>query len=182
MRKLIFLALIIVGGCKNVPSIGPYRVDVQQGNYVTQEMVAKLKLGMTRSQVRYTLGAPLIVDAFHTDRWDYVYTYSKAGRLTEERRIIVIFEGDKLVRVEGDVVPGSAPTAATSDKLPAKPPASPAAPIAGATPQAGEPAVTTDKGAAPAADSKAADASRDAAAKSQSEKGFFGRMLETIGF
>ena len=183
MRKLVFIAATLLVGCQ---SIHPYRVDVQQGNYVTQEMVAKLKPGMTRSQVRYTLGAPLIVDSFHPDRWDYVYAYNKAGRLMEQRRIFVIFEGDKLVRIEGDVVPGSPPVAATGDKPSAKPPASPPAPPATtAKPEAdgGDPAASTGKPAVPVADDKAAsaDAGQPGAA-GQSEKGFFGRMLEKMGF
>jgi outer membrane protein assembly factor BamE len=183
MRKLAFLALIVLGGCQSMPSIGPYRPDVQQGNYVTQQMVAKLKPGMTRSQVRFALGAPLIVDPFHTDRWDYVYTYNKAGRLTEHRRIVVVFDGDKLIGVEGDVTPVSPSAAEAADKPPIKPPAGPpAATAAPAKPVAssGEPAAKTDgpdNSAAPAA-----EADKDKAVKSESEKGFFGRMLEKIGF
>ena len=57
----------------------PYKIDVQQGNFLDQEMVAKLKPGMTRSQVRFLLGTPLIADPFHPDRWDYVY-YRSARR------------------------------------------------------------------------------------------------------
>ena len=83
----------------------PYRIDIQQGNAITQEMVAKLKPGMTRAQVRFALGTPLIVDTFRTDRWDYVYYYEKPSAPREYRHVVVVFKGDRLERLEGDVVP-----------------------------------------------------------------------------
>ena len=91
-----------------LPSITPYKIDIQQGNYVTQDMVAKLKPGMTRAQVRFILGTPLVVDPFRSDRWDYVYLFKKGGGEVEQRRIAVIFENDKLKYVTGDVT-GSQP-------------------------------------------------------------------------
>ncbi len=108
--------------------IKPYKIDVQQGNYVTQEMVAKLRPGMTRSQVRFALGTPLIVDPFRNDRWDYFYMMHKAGQLTEQRVVTIVFRGDELLRIEGDVMPEAV----------AKPVAAPAAPK-----PAAEPAATT---------------------------------------
>ena len=108
--RLTLLLIVLLAGCKQVPvlpSLTPYKIDVQQGNAVTQEMVEKLKPGMTRAQVRFILGTPLVVDPFRKDRWDYVYLYYKAGELTEQRRISVIFEQDKLKHVEGDFVPAS---------------------------------------------------------------------------
>jgi outer membrane protein assembly factor BamE len=110
MRKVlasIALALL-VAGCQYVPTIpflGPHKIDIQQGNYVTQEMVDKLKRGMTRSQVRFALGTPLITDPFHADRWDYIYVYETKGRLFAKRHIVAVFKGDALVGIEGDVVP-----------------------------------------------------------------------------
>lgn len=83
----------------------PYKIDIQQGNVVTQEMVQKLEPGMSRSQVRFLLGTPLITDPFHGDRWDYVYLYQKGGQAAEKRRLIVIFKDDKFVRTEGDPMP-----------------------------------------------------------------------------
>jgi len=106
MRFMLLIALALAG-CRQVPvlpSLTPYKIDIQQGNHVTQEMVEKLKPGMTRAQVRFILGTPLVVDPFRNDRWDYVYLYNKAGEITEQRRISVIFDGDKLKRVDGDVV------------------------------------------------------------------------------
>lgn len=80
-------------------------MDISQGNVLTSEMLAKLKPGMTPGQVKYLLGTPLLVDPFHAHRWDYVYRYSKAGKLVESRRVTVVFENDKLKGIEGDIVP-----------------------------------------------------------------------------
>lgn len=98
----------LLASCKLVETvpvpagIQPYRIDVQQGNYITPEMVMKLRPEMTRSQVRFALGSPLLVDPFRTDRWDYVYVYEKAGKLTEKRHLTVYFENDVLSRLEGE--------------------------------------------------------------------------------
>ena len=71
----------------------------------------QLKPGMTREQVRFTLGTPLIADPFHGERWDYVFVRQRANsREVEQRRISVFFEADKLSRVEGDVVAGGPAT------------------------------------------------------------------------
>jgi outer membrane protein assembly factor BamE len=98
----IVLAALLVSACG---PLSPYRADVQQGNVVTQDMIAKLQPGMTRSQVRFALGTPLIVDPFRQDRWDYVYMLTKQGEVKERRRVVVVFKDDKLVGFEGDVVP-----------------------------------------------------------------------------
>lgn len=85
--------------------ITPYRIEIQQGNYVTQEMVVQLKPGLTRDQVRYVLGTPLLNDIFHEERWDYVFVRQRANsRDVEYRRIAVFFEDGKLKRVDGDSV------------------------------------------------------------------------------
>ncbi|HQR59545.1 MAG TPA: outer membrane protein assembly factor BamE [Azonexus sp.] len=86
-------------------SFNPYKIDVQQGNVLTQEMVAQLKPGQTREQVRYILGTPLLADIFHQQRWDYVYSYRK-GRSgeVETRQFSVYFDKDnRLERASGDV-------------------------------------------------------------------------------
>lgn len=112
MRRYTPLFLLLLTGCswtndfdlkKSVEVFKPYKIDIQQGNAVTQEMVAKLKPGMTPAQVRFALGTPLVVDPFRTNRWDYVYRMEKAGKLMETRRITVVFEDDKLKGIEGDV-------------------------------------------------------------------------------
>ncbi|MBM4189614.1 MAG: outer membrane protein assembly factor BamE [Betaproteobacteria bacterium] len=84
--------------------IQPYKLDIPQGNVITQEMVDKLKPGMTRSQVRFVLGTPLVVDAFRTNRWDFVYTLQKGGKTLESRRVTILFDGDVLQTIEGNVV------------------------------------------------------------------------------
>lgn len=81
--------------------LAPHKIDVQQGNYVDQEMVAKLKADMTRSQVRFVLGTPLVADSFHQNRWDYVFMTGKAGKVRSQTKLTVVFDGDKLVRIEG---------------------------------------------------------------------------------
>ena len=83
----------------------PYKIDVQQGNYLSQEAVAQLKPGMSRSEARALLGSPLLSDAFHPDRWDYVYLHRKGMSIVEQRRLALHFEGDQLKRIEGDLVP-----------------------------------------------------------------------------
>jgi outer membrane protein assembly factor BamE len=78
-----------------------YRMNIQQGNYLEPRAVEQLQLGMTRSQVRYLLGTPMIPDAFDSDRWDYLY-YRKQGRLKspEQRHLTVYFDGDKVARID----------------------------------------------------------------------------------
>lgn len=98
MRYLLLLPLLLAG-CM----LAPHKIDIQQGNYVDQEMVAKLKPEMTRSQVRFILGTPLVADSFHPDRWDYVYMTGRAGNVRSQRKITVVFDGDKLKHIEGDV-------------------------------------------------------------------------------
>lgn len=84
--------------------LSPYRIDVRQGNFVTQEMVAQLKPGLTRDQVRFILGSPLVADMFHADRWDYVYRYRRGREEVQQRTLTVFFVDNKLTRVAGDVV------------------------------------------------------------------------------
>ncbi len=104
MRQILISTLLLglIAGCSGV-NIGPHRIDVQQGNALDQENVARLKPGLSRSQVRFLLGTPLVVDPFRTDRWDYVYVYYKAGKLAEQKRITLFFDGDTLARIEGDL-------------------------------------------------------------------------------
>ncbi|WP_230368871.1 outer membrane protein assembly factor BamE [Paludibacterium denitrificans] len=107
MRALIIAAVIALSGCSSVTPLNwirPYSMDIQQGNYVTQDAVAKLKPGMTRAQVRFVLGSPLLTDAFHANRWDYKYQIMKYGQTTDSKLLTVYFEGDTLVRIEGDAL------------------------------------------------------------------------------
>jgi len=100
-KKITLLILLLITGCSSIPAV-LYKLDVQQGNIITQEMVDKLKPGMSKSQVRFVLGTALIDDVFHTDRWDYVYRFVQHGNLVEEYKLTVFFEDDKLVRTVGD--------------------------------------------------------------------------------
>jgi outer membrane protein assembly factor BamE len=101
---LIFLSVLSIAACSTaqLPSF-PHKIDVQQGNVIDQETVDKIKPGLTRSQVRFLLGTPLVVDPFRDNRWDYVYSYRKGGRLTEHRRLTLLFDHDVLsqIQVEG---------------------------------------------------------------------------------
>ena len=82
-----------------------YKMTVQQGNIVTEEMIDRLEPGMTRNQVRYLLGTPVLVDIFHTDRWFYTYTIRRGHQDMEKRPLVVFFDGDEMVRVEGFIRP-----------------------------------------------------------------------------
>lgn len=81
----------------------PYRIDVRQGNAVSQEMVSQLSSGMSREQVKFIMGSPLLVDIFHADRWDYAYQFSQGYSEPERRIVSVFFADNKLLRVEGNV-------------------------------------------------------------------------------
>ena len=101
---LVLFATLGLSGCNWFPSLGVYKLDINQGNYVTQDMVERLKVGQTRQQVKSAVGTPLLADPFHADRWDYVYEFARQGR-TLERRFTVYFVDDKLARWEGDEMP-----------------------------------------------------------------------------
>jgi outer membrane protein assembly factor BamE len=107
MRAKLFAAglALIVAGCNWIPSLGVYKLDINQGNYVTQDQVDKLKVGQTRQQARLALGTPLVADPFHSSRWDYVYEFNRQGRTLEHRRFTVYFVDDKVARWEGDEMP-----------------------------------------------------------------------------
>ncbi len=82
-----------------------YKMTVQQGNILTEELVDQLQLGMTKRQVRYLLGTPLLTDFFHTDRWDYTYTIRRGHQEMQIKTLTLHFEEDALVRIEGDLRP-----------------------------------------------------------------------------
>lgn len=101
-RSSLIALSLLVAACG---PLSPYRIEIQQGNYVTQDMVAQLKPGLTRDQVRFLMGTPLVSDIFHEDRWDYVFVRQRANSSeVEQRRIAVYFEDGKLKRVDGDIV------------------------------------------------------------------------------
>jgi len=108
LLRLASAALIagLLAGCSSVPRIvTEYRIDVQQGNVLTQEMVSQLRPGLSKDQVRFILGTPILMDIFHGSRWDYVYWLKRgASGAVEQRRLSAFFDGEgKLARVTGDV-------------------------------------------------------------------------------
>jgi outer membrane protein assembly factor BamE len=154
----ITTAIVIVGAlsaCSSVPRIVPeYKIDVQQGNVLTQEMVSQLRPGLSKDQVRFILGTPMLIDMFHADRWDYVYRLQKgkSGEV-EMRKFSTFFDKDgKLLRVAGDV----------------------------AAAQTGEAAAPESRSREIDLGSLPTDGS--APLPPSNEKGFFGKALESVGF
>jgi outer membrane protein assembly factor BamE len=121
----------LLAGCASVDTyfplitqFGVYRLDINQGNYLSQDMVDKLKVGQSKTQVRGILGTPLVTSLFRDYRWDYVYIFARAGRVREHRQFTVFFNGDALARWEGDEMPQSVADLnrdAASKTLPADP-------------------------------------------------------------
>lgn len=95
--------------------ITPYRVEVVQGNVVTKEMLAQLREGLTREQVRYVLGSPLLTDIFHSDRWDYVFSIRRQGAQPQERRVTVYFQNDRVARFDAGALPSERDFVASID-------------------------------------------------------------------
>ena len=84
----------------------PYVPDVVQGNFISSEQYSKLQLGMTREQVRQIMGTPLLASYFHANRWDYIFEFKRAGQpIGKERHVTIFFDGDKVVKFEGDALP-----------------------------------------------------------------------------
>lgn len=98
------MGLAALAGC-SFP--GVYKIDIQQGNVVTQDMIDQLKPGMTRRQVRFIMGNPLIVDTFHPERWDYLYSLQPGGGQRQQERVSLMFNAqDQLIGLNGDFRPG----------------------------------------------------------------------------
>jgi outer membrane protein assembly factor BamE len=104
LSSLTLVSLFALAGC-SFP--GVYKVDIQQGNVVTQDMIDQLRPGMSRTQVRFVMGNPLITDTFHANRWDYLYSIQPGGSARQQERISLVFnEADQLVGLAGDFKPG----------------------------------------------------------------------------
>ena len=97
---LLSLTACNVGSTLHFP--GVYRIDIPQGNIITQKQVDQLRPGLTKRQVTFILGTPLIKDTFDPDRWDYVYGYQPGGGERTQERLTVFFQNDKLVSFTGD--------------------------------------------------------------------------------
>lgn len=116
MLKLFSISLlVIVTGCSSLKFPGVHRIPILQGNMIDQKMVDQLKIGMTKRQVRYVMGTPMVKDTFNPDRWDYYYRLRRPNGDIAERRFTAFFEGDKLVRFTGDLMPKTHQDDATED-------------------------------------------------------------------
>lgn len=101
----------LLTGCGNIGSLdfpGVYKIGIPQGNIITQDMVDQLRPGMTKRQVIFVMGTPLVRDPYHQDRWDYVYNYQPGGGIRGQDRVSVFFVNDQLVSFTGDFVPSGA--------------------------------------------------------------------------
>ncbi|CAG9178672.1 Outer membrane protein assembly factor BamE [Cupriavidus pampae] len=110
----LLAATVLVGACsaydstsrKVANAITPYRINIVQGNFVSREAASQLREGMTRDQVRFLLGTPLLTDVFHANRWDYVFSFRRGSTpVVQQRRYTVFFQDDKLVKFSGDELP-----------------------------------------------------------------------------
>ncbi|MFM1896755.1 MAG: hypothetical protein RLZZ385_1829 [Pseudomonadota bacterium] len=112
---LLLTGCLLLGACGgNILQFpGVYKIDIRQGNIITQDMVDQLRPGMTKRQVIFVMGTPLVADPFHQDRWDYVYNYQPGGGERVGERLTVFFENDSLVSITGDFVPAGAALSTT---------------------------------------------------------------------
>ncbi len=151
--RSVFL-MTLLAGCSSVPRIvNEYKIDVQQGNVLSQEMVSQLRPGLSKDQVRFILGTPMLQDMFHASRWDYVYSLKKGSTgEVELRKFSTFFDAnDRLVRVAGDVTAATAEDASKASESRMR---------------------EIDLGSI----------SADAAVPPPAEQGFFSKMLEKVGF
>jgi len=133
-RATLLVAAATLAGCQvlgtympTIEQFGVYKLDINQGNYLAQDQVDRLKAGQTQQQVRAILGTPLLVSAFRPDQWEYVYEYKRQGKPFEHRNFTVYFVDGKLARWEGDEMPPSMAAlnrAASTKSLPPEPSAS----------------------------------------------------------
>ena len=114
MRRFLYLLCLpiaVSSGCARprLPTAADmpfvYKIDVQQGNVISQEMLGQLRRGMDKKQVRFIMGTPIVTDTFHADRWDYIYTFHQGGGNTEQRHVALVFVDEKLDHVTGDIKP-----------------------------------------------------------------------------
>lgn len=108
----IIIALATLQACSSLEFPWVYRISVQQGNIIDQEAVDKLELGMTKRQVQFVMGSPLLIDTFSQDRWDYYYSRRDGKGNTEDKRFTVYFKDDRYVSYDGSVAPSPEKTSA----------------------------------------------------------------------
>ncbi len=104
MRILIISTSVLLASCSNfsnyLPTFTPHKIEIRQGNLITQDMRDRIKVGMTPAQVKAVLGAPLINDIYHADRWDYLYRLEVQGKVVENQRLTLYFEQGVLARID----------------------------------------------------------------------------------
>jgi len=97
MRLGILIVLLLLSSCG---LLTPHKLEIRQGNLITPEMLARVKVGMSQQQVKTMLGTPLVNDPMHVNRWDYIYRLSQEGKLVEDKRLSLYFENDSLKRID----------------------------------------------------------------------------------
>ncbi|MFA7503914.1 MAG: outer membrane protein assembly factor BamE [Burkholderiaceae bacterium] len=107
---LVLAGTTLLGACASRDTsrsgiFEPHRIDLPQGNYVTGEMLERVQPGMSPAQVRFALGSPLLVDVFRPDRWNYVFRYLHANGDAELRKVVIVFENERVARIDADPLP-----------------------------------------------------------------------------
>jgi outer membrane protein assembly factor BamE len=97
MRISIILVSLLLASCS---WLAPHKLEIRQGNLISPEMRARVKVGMTQQQVKAVLGTPLVNDPFHANRWDYIYRFEQEGKLIEAQHMTLYFDKDTLQRIE----------------------------------------------------------------------------------
>lgn len=95
---IIFISLLLA----SCGWLAPHKIEIRQGNLISPEMRARVKVGMTQQQVKIVLGTPLVSDPFHANRWDYIYRFEQEGKLVESQHMTLYFDKDILQRIEED--------------------------------------------------------------------------------
>jgi len=107
-KKMCLMGIVFaLSACGGLEFPGVYKIGIPQGNIITQEMIDQLRPGMTKRQVIFVMGTPLVRDPYHQDRWDYVYNYQPGGGIRGQEKVTVFFVDDGLVRFTGDFTPTS---------------------------------------------------------------------------
>lgn len=122
MRKPFFslslLASLTMVSCttilNNLP--GVYTIDIQQGNIIDQSMIDQLRPNMNKRQVLYIMGSPMLVDVFHPQRWDYIYSKQPGGEPRVQKRISLLFDEDRIIAIQGDFKPSTLPIIKPSEE------------------------------------------------------------------
>ncbi|MDD2701719.1 MAG: outer membrane protein assembly factor BamE [Sideroxydans sp.] len=104
MRIILIPLSLLLASCSNftnyLPTFTPHKIEIRQGNLITQEMRERIKIGMSEAQVKAVLGAPLIMDTYHAGRWDYLYRLDKQGKTEANQRLTLYFENGTLARID----------------------------------------------------------------------------------